>query len=61
MVPARTPLPPDVYLRLARARRLLDAGDLQAPRLDALVRAAGFSRFHFIRLFRRAFEVTPYQ
>ena len=58
---ATRPLPPHVYVRLARARRLIDEGYERPPRLDVLARTAGFSRFHFIRLFRRAFRATPYQ
>jgi len=50
---------PDIYVRLARARRLIDEGYEQAPRLDVLARTAGFSRFHVIRLFRRAFQPRP--
>ena len=58
---APTPLPPEVYARLARARRLIDEGYEEGQRLEILARAAGFSRYHFIRLFRRAFQLTPRQ
>ncbi len=46
---------------LDQARALLD--DLpEAPHhLEALSRQAGFSRFHFIRAFRQAYGLTPYQ
>jgi AraC-like DNA-binding protein len=46
---------------LDQTRALLD--DLpEAPHhLEALSRQAGFSRFHFIRAFRQAYGLTPYQ
>lgn len=31
----------------------------QPPSLDELARASGLSRFHFLRLFKAAFETTP--
>ena len=43
---------------LARALRLLDAAETP-PSLDALAEAAGYSPFHFHRLFRRATGITP--
>jgi AraC-like DNA-binding protein len=48
-------------------RRLCDARDLIHDRFDArldldtLARAAGVSRFHFLRSFQRAFGQTPHQ
>ena len=54
-------LPEDVYRRLCRARDFMDdCYDLPLD-LDQIARRACFSRFHFIRLFRRAFERTPHQ
>ncbi|WP_298951701.1 bifunctional DNA-binding transcriptional regulator/O6-methylguanine-DNA methyltransferase Ada [uncultured Methylobacterium sp.] len=43
---------------VARACRLIDAAET-APDLDALAAAAGLSRFHFHRVFRRVTGVTP--
>lgn len=42
----------------AAACRTLDASDVQ-PDLAALAAAAGLSRFHFLRLFKRAVGLTP--
>lgn len=47
--------------RLARARALLDTCYAQPLDLEAVARQAHFSRYHFIRLFRRAFGQTPHQ
>jgi AraC family transcriptional regulator of adaptative response/methylated-DNA-[protein]-cysteine methyltransferase len=43
---------------MARAIRLLDAADTP-PSLEAVAAAAGYSAFHFHRLFKRAAGVTP--
>ena len=43
---------------VARALRLIEAAE-QAPSLDQLAAAAGYSPHHFHRLFRRATGVTP--
>ena len=45
--------------KLARARRLIDAKFSEPLQLVALADAAGISRFHFHRAFRRAFHDTP--
>ena len=52
---------PDVQ-RLAHlrdAKDLMDRDYAEAPDLDAIARAAGYSRFHFIRAFRDAYGQTP--
>lgn len=46
---------------LERARALIDADYSQPLDLDELARAAHFSRFHFLRAFRRAFKATPHE
>jgi AraC-like DNA-binding protein len=51
----------DIYRRLWRARRLIDASFDSPLNLDALSSEACFSRYHFIRLFKRAFNRTPHQ
>jgi AraC-like DNA-binding protein len=51
----------DIYRRLWRARRLIDASFDSPLNLDALSSEACFSRYHFIRLFKRAFHQTPHQ
>ncbi|HEX8776247.1 MAG TPA: AraC family transcriptional regulator [Pyrinomonadaceae bacterium] len=54
-------LPPDIYRRLCRARDFMDdCYDLPLD-LDQISRQACFSRYHFIRLFRQAFQRTPHQ
>jgi len=45
---------------LLRARDLVDARYYEALDVDELARAAGFSRAHFIREFRRAFGESPH-
>lgn len=47
--------------RLERARSLIHTGFSEPLDLDALARAAHFSRHHFLREFRREFELTPHQ
>jgi AraC-like DNA-binding protein len=46
---------------LQRARQLIDAQYAQRLDLDELARTANFSRFHFLRAFRRAFHATPHE
>lgn len=54
------PVPHRYYAdTVARACRLMD-GALEPPNLDALARAAGYSRFHFHRMFKSTTGVTPY-
>ena len=45
---------------LLRARDLADGRYFEPLRVDNLARAAGFSRAHFSREFRRAFGETPH-
>lgn len=51
----------DIYRRLWRARRLIDACFDRQLNLDAISSEACFSRYHFIRLFKRVFNRTPHQ
>jgi AraC-like DNA-binding protein len=44
---------------LRRARDLIDRGFAEPLDLDAMARAAGFSRYHFARAFRAAYGETP--
>ncbi len=46
---------------LQRARDLIDAQYDRPLDLDELARAAHFSRYHFLRAFRRAFHATPHE
>ena len=51
----------DIQERLRRARRLIDeCYDLPLD-LSEISREACLSRYHFLRLFRDAFETTPHQ
>ncbi|MEP6919726.1 MAG: AraC family transcriptional regulator [bacterium] len=52
---------PDVYARLCRAREFIDSCYDLPLNLDEISRHACFSRFHFLRLFRQAFDKTPHQ
>jgi AraC-like DNA-binding protein len=51
----------DIYMRLSRARRLIDSSFDSPLNLDAISSEACFSRYHFIRLFKRVFNQTPHQ
>jgi AraC-like DNA-binding protein len=46
---------------LWRARELIDAQYDQPLDLNALAQTANFSRYHFLRAFRRAFHATPHE
>jgi AraC family transcriptional regulator of adaptative response/methylated-DNA-[protein]-cysteine methyltransferase len=49
------------FQRIARAIAYVDAHWREQPALAALARAAGLSRFHFSRLFRRWAGISPRQ
>jgi AraC-like DNA-binding protein len=51
----------DVLIHLRRARDLVDRAYSSALDLDALAQAAGMSKFHFLRLFRATYGMTPGQ
>ena len=51
----------DAYESLWRARKLIDAQYNQPLDLDELARTANFSRYHFLRAFRRLFHATPHE
>lgn len=58
---AAAPLPPapQVLVAVRRARDLMDRHYAEPLDLDAMAREAGFSRYHFARLFRSAYGETP--
>ena len=51
----------EVYRRLCRARELIDHCYDHPLSLDQISSEACFSRYHFLRLFRQAFNKTPHQ
>jgi AraC-like DNA-binding protein len=51
----------DTYQRLIRARALIDECYDTPLDLEQIAGVACFSRYHFIRLFRGAFDQTPHQ
>ena len=56
-----TQKPTDVLDRLERARRFIDLCYDLPLNLDQISSQACFSRYHFLRLFREAFDKTPHQ
>jgi AraC-like DNA-binding protein len=46
---------------LYRAREFIDEQYAQPLDLDELARSANFSRYHFLRAFRRLFHATPHE
>lgn len=49
------------FARVRAARAMIDERFAEPLDLDELCSAVHFSRYHFIRLFRSAFGVTPHQ
>lgn len=52
---------PEVFERLNRARQLMDHSYDLPLDLKQISSEACFSRYHFLRLFRQAFNKTPHQ
>ncbi len=52
---------PEVFERLNRARTFIDRCYDMPLNLDEISSHACFSRYHFLRLFRQAFDKTPHQ
>jgi AraC-like DNA-binding protein len=57
----RSTLHADTYRRLMRAREFIDECYDQPLDLEQISGEACLSRYHFLRLFRRAFNKTPHQ
>jgi AraC-like DNA-binding protein len=51
----------DIQQRLARAADYLHANYQHNPNLDEVCRETAISKFHFLRLFKAFYGVTPYQ
>lgn len=58
---ANQPIGSEVYRRLCKARELIDQRYDSRLNLDQISSEACFSRYHFLRLFRQAFNKTPHQ
>jgi|ERR1043166_2034883 AraC-like DNA-binding protein len=52
---------PEIFERLDRARKFIDVCYDLPLDLEQISRHACFSRYHFLRLFRQAFNKTPHQ
>jgi AraC-like DNA-binding protein len=52
---------PHIRARLNRARTFIDLCYDQPLDLERIAGEASFSRYHFIRLFKQAFDQTPHQ
>lgn len=51
----------DLYTRIVRAKLFIDDNYASPIDLDRLSNEACFSKYHFLRLFKRAYNKTPYQ
>ena len=51
----------DLYARIVRAKLFMDEHYASPLDLDTLCSEACFSKFHFLRLFKRTYNKTPYQ
>jgi AraC-like DNA-binding protein len=61
MVSTRTLEDEEILQRLGRAREFIDHCYDHPLNLDQISEKACFSRYHFLRLFRQAFNKTPHQ
>ena len=60
-VAMRRGLSGDQYLRIRRAKQFMDRAYSREIRLREIAAAAHLSRFHFIRIFRRVYGLSPGQ
>ena len=51
----------EVFSRLVLAKDLIDKQYRKEIPLDTLAQTACLSRYHFLRLFKQAFKITPHQ
>jgi AraC-like DNA-binding protein len=61
VMPGQLSVAADTYERLVRARRFIDECYHLPLDLEQISGEACLSRYHFLRLFRRAFNKTPHQ
>ncbi len=59
--PVRKATRVELYKRLSRAMDVLRAGFCGKISLDQLAAEASLSKYHFLRLFRATFDLSPYQ
>jgi AraC-like DNA-binding protein len=50
-----------LYKRIVKAKHLIDNGYTTDLSVEKIAGEACFSKFHFLRLFRRAYNMTPHQ
>ena len=50
-----------LYTRIIRAKLLIDNFYYKSIDLDTMAAAANFSKFHFMRLYKKAYGKTPHQ
>ena len=50
-----------LYKRIVEAKVLIDKGYMTCLTVDKIASVACFSKFHFIRLFRDAYHITPHR
>lgn len=61
-IPAQEPpVKRDLHRRLLHAKQFIEEECLNTPSLDDIALEASVSKFHFVRLFKASFGVTPYQ
>lgn len=51
----------DLYARIVRAKLFIDENYSSPINLDTLSSEACFSKYHFLRVFKRTYNKTPYQ
>jgi AraC-like DNA-binding protein len=50
-----------LYKRIVQAKTLIDSHFMTGLTVDEIASEACFSKFHFLRLFRHAYNMTPHQ
>ena len=50
-----------LYKKIVRAKQFLDKNYQDDISLDNLINEANISKYHFIRLFKKTYEVTPHK
>lgn len=50
-----------IYYRLSEAKEYIDLHFTEEINLEEIARVACLSHYHFLRLFKSVFEITPYQ